>query len=222
MRIKAFPWKRTLALLLFLAALTGFVVCACRALSPYENDMGVCWRQYRAERRDSIDVLFFGSSIQFCDVSPAAVYARTGLTSYVVGAPSQSPSMTWFYLKEALRTQSPRAIVVDLNCASYARQTSYPEINIGMMPYSVNRVAAAFSAATAQNRAGLLFPLYSYRENWHRLSPAQMWTRLIDRRLGLSAGYCLYRESFSDGAWSQGGFDSTSDAFRENLVGIHQ
>ena len=45
-----------------------------------------------------------------------------------------------------------------------------------------------------------------------------MWTRLTDRQTDLSAGYCLYRGAFENGAWSRGGFDTTSEAFRDNLA----
>ena len=51
-------------------------------LRPAHTDYGSTWQAYLAEPKDSIDVLFLGSSYAYCDWNPAVMYAESGLTGY--------------------------------------------------------------------------------------------------------------------------------------------
>ena len=102
-------WKRRFGLLLFLLALAGFLYGASVALTPCENTPGMKWRAYKSEPRNTIDAFFVGSSYAFCDVIPAKIYEESGITSYVIGAPSMPPRLMEYYLREAYRTQTPQA-----------------------------------------------------------------------------------------------------------------
>lgn len=67
---------------------------------------------YQMER-DSIDVLFLGSSCAAAGFNPQAVYDSCGIKSYNLGCEGQSPLTTYYWLKEALRYQSPKAVLVE-------------------------------------------------------------------------------------------------------------
>lgn len=210
-------WKRIVALLVFLVLLAALIGVCTRALTPYVNKTGVTWRRYEAEPRNSIQMLFFGSSYVFCDICPAELYARTGYTSYVVGGPTLSAPMIWCYLRQALQTQQPDVVFVDLGCVDYAHTTNYPEINIGMMPWGFNRVAATLDCAPQELRKGLLFPLYSYHDAWNQLSAEEVRMRLTDRSVDMAAGYCYYSTPQRLDFIPDGQPDLTSPAYRSNL-----
>ena len=59
-------------------------------------------------------MLFFGSSMVYCDVVPAIIWEETGLRSYVMAGPEQTIPITYYYLREACKTQSPQAVVIEL------------------------------------------------------------------------------------------------------------
>jgi len=77
------------------------------------------WNQQRVldfyELEDnSLDILFIGSSHSYCTFAPALIDKALGTESFQFGMPLQYPDSTWFTLKEALKTQSPSVVVMEL------------------------------------------------------------------------------------------------------------
>lgn len=77
---------------IILAVILFLLLCfsAAGLLIPYRSEYGVNWGSFQEEERDSMDVLFFGSSTSYCNVVPAVVYEQCGLSSYVVAGPEQT------------------------------------------------------------------------------------------------------------------------------------
>lgn len=67
---------------------------------------------YRLEK-DSVDVLMFGSSHAVSSLNPQVIYDSYGITSYNLGCEQQSLVVTYYWLREALKYQSPKVIVLD-------------------------------------------------------------------------------------------------------------
>ena len=63
--------------------------------------------------RDTVDVLFLGSSHAAAAFSPQELYDDYGITSYNLGSEQQNLLITYYWLKEALHYQSPKAVVLD-------------------------------------------------------------------------------------------------------------
>ena len=63
--------------------------------------------------RNSVDVLFFGSSHAASSISPQELYDQYGITSYNLGCEQQNILVSYYWLKEALNYQSPKAVVID-------------------------------------------------------------------------------------------------------------
>lgn len=62
---------------------------------------------------NSIDVLFFGSSVAVNAFIPQVIYDEYGITSYNLGSEQQSILLSYFWLKEALNYQNPKVVVID-------------------------------------------------------------------------------------------------------------
>lgn len=74
---------------------------------------------YRMEK-NSIDVLFMGSSVTMNYFSPLQIYKDFGIRSFNLGGEQQSPFLSYYWLKEALRYQKPQAVVMDVRfCFPY-------------------------------------------------------------------------------------------------------
>lgn len=63
--------------------------------------------------RNSVDVLFFGSSFAVSSFNPQVIYDNYGITSYNLGCEQQSLVITYYWLREALKYQSPKIVVLD-------------------------------------------------------------------------------------------------------------
>ena len=64
--------------------------------------------------KDSVDVIFLGSSQGTTAFDPQTLYDDYSLRSYNLSTEQQSIAVSYWLLKEALRTQSPQAVVLDV------------------------------------------------------------------------------------------------------------
>lgn len=63
---------------------------------------------------NSADVIFLGSSHTFSSFSPQELYNEFNITSYNLGTGLQSPLVSYYWLKEALRYQTPKVVVLEM------------------------------------------------------------------------------------------------------------
>ncbi|MCI9265002.1 MAG: hypothetical protein HFF06_10610 [Oscillospiraceae bacterium] len=143
-------------------------VCG-NVLRPLHTDYGSTWSAYLAEPENSLDVLFLGSSYAYCDWNPAVMYEASGLTGYVMGGSEQTPGITYWYLREALETQSPSVVVMEATSLFFDRYQNYTQINLGYMPWGLNRVRAILECAEEDRKLGLFWDLYFYHDRWKEL-----------------------------------------------------
>lgn len=64
--------------------------------------------------KNSVDVLFLGSSVVVNAFIPQEMYEDYGIRSYNLGSEQQSPFLSYYLLKEAYKSQNPKAVVLDL------------------------------------------------------------------------------------------------------------
>ena len=69
---------------------------------------------YYAEPKNTIDVLYFGSSDATAFWIPFKAYEQAGFTSYTYGKSMMRASMFEDMLDEALKTQSPSLVIISL------------------------------------------------------------------------------------------------------------
>ncbi len=183
-------WRREAAALLcaVLAVALGLGLLT-RLLIPKRHDFGSVWGHFLEEEEHSIDVLFYGSSMVYCDVVPAVLWRETGLSAYVMAGPEQTIPMTEYYLRETLRTQSPQAVCIELTGMFFPRYTNYTKTNVDQMPWGLNRLRATFREAEPALRAGLLFPLIFYHDRWAELTADDFRTALLGYEPDPLAGY---------------------------------
>ena len=71
------------------------------------------YRQFYKMEPNSIDVLFLGSSVCVNAFIPQEIYNDYGIRSYNLGSEQQSIFLSYYWLKEALRSQKPQVVVLD-------------------------------------------------------------------------------------------------------------
>lgn len=167
--------RRLIASAVFVALLAGMLQLTSTVLKPARkgNAGGSTWTAFRSETRDSLDVLFFGTSHVFTGVDPSGIWRAEGIPTYVMGGPTQDLSVTYYYVREALKTQSPAVIALEMTGVSYRADTynrEFQQINIGYMPWSENKLGAAWRATPEGERTGVLVDLWTYHSRWTGLS----------------------------------------------------
>ena len=72
------------------------------------------FEQLYATDNNLIDVAFVGSSHCFCGITPAFMWEEKGIAGFDMSVSGQDRDSAYHHIKELLKTQSPKVIVVDL------------------------------------------------------------------------------------------------------------
>ncbi|WP_157151604.1 hypothetical protein [Brachyspira sp. SAP_772] len=76
---------------------------------------------YKQEKR-SVDVLFFGSSRVFFGINPGILYKDYGISSYNLATSLTPFWQIYFSVKESLKTQTPKLIVIEAYTTVFVRE----------------------------------------------------------------------------------------------------
>lgn len=83
-------------------------------------------RAYRGEDAGSLDALFIGNSDVYRAVSPVDIYAETGITSAVAGQPGKKMSQAAADMKDILRYQDPKVVILETDCMFIGKAEAQP------------------------------------------------------------------------------------------------
>lgn len=169
--------KKTIAL-----RITAFLLCAAALLGgltvllkdkrvTFDYDSTRKVEGFYAEEKNSLDFVFVGSSQMFTSVVPAVLWEEYGMTTYDFGANEQPIYLSYYYIKEALRYQKPKAIVLEI---SYCKLPDYVHegvhrINLDDLRMGPVKLEAIFDLIPAQERFSYLFELAKYHDTWTEL-----------------------------------------------------
>lgn len=132
---------------------------------------------FYAEPDHSLDVLFLGSCNIFNDVDPLVLYENYGFTSYNFTSPDQELWTSYYYLKEALKTQTPEVVVLDSLMLSphFNANESYIRQSLDYLPFSLTKLRlASVSLQDWDDYAFMstLLPIFRYHDRWKDLNAA--------------------------------------------------
>ena len=209
--------KELLGLAALLLALVVFCAVTVPVLTPKRHDYGGVWGMYRQEPENSVDVLFFGSSLAYCDIIPSVIYEETGITSFVMAGPTQPLPVTYGYLKEACKTQSPKTVWIEVTGLALKRDRSL-KTNLTFMPWGTERLNLIFEEMEGSDRTGLLFPLYAYHDRWDKLSARDLKEGLLGYETDPLAGYTFLEEALPIEDFSLRKVEVTPEEYEEDAV----
>lgn len=109
-----------------LSALLSFILVWC-GIQPffvpkYIGDSTTIVKGYSYLEKNSIDVLFLGASQTFYGVDAGKLTNEYNISSYDFAATSQPITITPYYLSEALQTQKPKLVMVEVCSIFYSNQ----------------------------------------------------------------------------------------------------
>ena len=79
-----------------------------------------------AERKNSLDMVYIGGSAAFVYYSPIDAYKNYGISSYVYAADNMQAELYTTMVKELLKTQKPKLIVIDVRAFQYRDTVNKP------------------------------------------------------------------------------------------------
>lgn len=155
---------------------------------------------FYAEEKNSLDFVFVGSSQMFTSVVPAVLWEEYGITSYDLGANEQPMYLSYYYIKEALKYQNPKAIVLEVsycNAPKYSHEGVH-HINLDDLRMGPVKLEAIFDIIPAGERLPYIFELAKYHDTWTTLDKTSM-EYLVSDKHNPYKGYTPSTEGFPDG-----------------------
>ena len=165
--------KRAVAILctLFLIAV-GLYLADCILLLKRWDGI-VPMRSFYAQDRDSIDLLLMGSSNAGVNLDAEVLWTEYGISAYALWGPMQSYWNTYYNLKEALKTQHPKAVVLDAYASKmtgeYLDETR-ALVNVLGMKQGVNRICSVFLSLPPGKRLPAILGLPIYHGRYGELT----------------------------------------------------
>jgi len=72
------------------------------------------WNEFYSLEKNSLDMIFLGSSHSYCTFDPDIFDKELNISSYQMGMPFQHPDSTYFTLLEVLNYQKPKVAVIEV------------------------------------------------------------------------------------------------------------
>lgn len=152
--------------------ITGFLLCllllaagVLGILAPKGGSGIYDMKELYSLKNHSVDVLMLGSSLSFINIDPAVLWQQQGIAAYSLGGAMQPIWNSYYYLKEALRTQSPQLVTLEIFSASQEDNPNnyYVLNNVSAIRSPINRWGAVRCSATPDQ----YFPLFLGFPNYH-------------------------------------------------------
>ncbi len=189
--------RRCAAIILMIALICAGISCMEGIFMRRFDQNQLRFDGYYEEEPDSLDYMIMGSSEVYTGFSPAEAYRHNHITNYNY-AFQKNPVPLWKYeLREILRRQHPKVLVVELNGIVYKQEDLYQvDCNhylADQMPLSMNKIQLALDAGkhTEDDALSYLFPFFKYHGKRRDAEGYQDAKAIHDR------GYALLRGSFS-------------------------
>lgn len=172
---------RNAAVLLVTAVVAAFLFGELTKPKFYNDNywpLDVTYQGFYEMEKDSVDVIFLGSSHAISAFSPQELYDSCGIRSFNLSSEEQSLFVSYYWLKEAIRLQSPKAVVLDTVVVFPYMETPYnctePAVRKALDPMKwsnvkLEAVTELHKLDAQQTLASFVFPVIRYHARWNAL-----------------------------------------------------
>lgn len=155
--------KKIITLIVFLLICAGSVWLANSILKIKSAD-GIKQAEYMyAQKANTVDVAFLGTSHMHCGVNTATLWEKYGIASYDYSAAEQPLWITYYYFQELLKTQKPSVVVVDMYMSARDKEDyhyKWVRDNLYGMRFSANKLRM-INVAVEKDRKPEFFPSFA-------------------------------------------------------------
>ncbi len=202
-----------LNLLIVIGILTGMFMAVSAVFIPryvYQNTNApttATIEGFYKMKKNSVDVLVLGTSHCINGVIPQEIYNENNIRTYNLASEQQSLFLSYYLLKEALRYQSPQAVVLDTQFVQSFHE-EYP-INMGDELFRKVSDRMRFSSLKAEmindycrlndsdEKLSYLVPVVRYHSRWSSLTKEDLEVLTWTKHNELKGFYPLYHEVIS-------------------------
>ncbi len=164
--------KKTVGSISFMCGLLALLILLSNVFVPKNNDKkngmdDVTANGILAEKENTVDVLIIGDSETYSSFVPMELWQDYGFTSYVCGTPSQKLSYSEELLRKAIKNQSPKIVILEVN-ALYRKNTFDDKF---------------------KNKVERVLPVFRYHDRWKSLKLSDFTSKKEYTYIDYNKGY---------------------------------
>ena len=187
--------KKILTYAAFVILFIITMVCLDRLLSEKSIHGINQARSFYEQPKDSIDVLMLGSSHIHCDVNTALLWENYGMATFDFSAAEQTMWQTYYYFKEALKTQKPKVAVLDFySVARYKDDYQYDFLyeNLQGLRPSLNKLKLFVTSCAIGRMDDYTPDFFTYHNRYEELTDEDFAALFGKEDLASFKGYTPY------------------------------
>lgn len=149
---------------------------------------------YYSLPKNTIDYIMLGTSPSFINVNIPQIYAETGITGYTLGTGRQSAKLSYYWLEEALKTQSPSIVFWEVS-PLLRNSVTDADITRAIVPmkFSLNKLRAIkYCKKNTQTFSEILFPIIQFHSRWDSLGKEDFNSNIEDMNYYLYGSYITF------------------------------
>ena len=138
--------------------------------------LNIKWNKYNSYYQledQSVDYITLGASHCLYSLNPMYIYAKTGIKGYNLADEAQSIAFSYYWLKEAVKTNKPKVVFYDVGNLFYTDSYMVEDWKLkeySAMKPSMNKAECInATAGTLESRVGGFFPIFYFHERWKSL-----------------------------------------------------
>lgn len=163
------------------------------------NGYGTDVLNFYKQPKNSIDLIVLGSSHAYTSLNPYLIESETGLKAYDFYTQQQPLWITYYYLKEALKYQHPKYIVLESHMAvvgnyDYAEEQVNRDA-IDKMKFSINKINTIKNSVKDKNdRESYYLNIIKYHSRYKELNSVDIKTAFLGYTVD-NKGYIALEEN---------------------------
>ena len=177
--------KRAVGILLFFLLLWRCLYVTSNVLVPARNSSDNIKALYY-QKKNTVDLLVLGTSHTYRGFYPMTLWEDCGISRIGLGTSLQPFAATYYLLKEGLRVQKPKVVVLELYGCQY--ENDYGSEKIGLFQSAVNQIPLNFTKLELwwnqlrkdfswEEQIKYLFPILDNHMRWTELKASDFCFR---------------------------------------------
>ncbi len=126
------------------------------------------------QKDDTVDVLFMGNSHTYCNINTGVLWDEYGIAGFNLGGAEQPYWNTYYYLKEAIKTQHPQLIMLEISAVGINPTDYQPNnwliCNTYGMKWNANKIAALKASVYEDYFSRMAVPMNTIHSRYDELT----------------------------------------------------
>lgn len=169
--------KRTIKIIIILVVFLLIFVLLNKLLQPkYATSLieGSMISQYYSEDKEH-EVIFIGDCEVYANFSPMVMFEQDGIKAYIRGSSQQMIWQSYYILKETLKYEIPKVVVLNVNSMRYDKNSdkvseAYNRLTIDKMKWSQEKIDIINESMTEEETfLSYVFPILRYHSRYDKL-----------------------------------------------------